>query len=190
MGRFKQIAKGIANVKTISLPFEGKDEAVGVRMMTGAELGDSLEGARAYATSHGLKDPKPGDELYDLGLMVHTLFIACVDPTEEGPTRTPYFESVDEILAHLDPDRIALLYEEQQAWQDECSPRPSKIGGDDFFTMVLRLAGWESGQPDPLLRWRPTLRAIFTRTLASQFMSSLTNKSGSSSPSDGAAGSS
>lgn len=187
MSRFHQIAKGTANVKRITFPFEGKEEPVGVRVMTGAELGATIRGAREYAEANGLKTPKAGDELYDLGLMVHTLLIACVDAADEGK-RAPYFASAAEILENLDPDRITLLYEEQQLWQDECSPRPSTVSSDDYFSMVLRLAGWEAGQPDPLLRWRPTSRAIWARTIAAQFLNSLKSKSASTSDSGGTPG--
>ncbi len=184
--RFAAIVKGTRAVKSVVFPLNGADHTVGVRPLTGRELGDVLGAGRLYAVAHGLKDPKDGDRLYDLGQMANTLALACVD--SDAPD-VPYFASADEVLDGLDPDRIVLLYEEQQAWQDECAPRPDKMGGPEFMATVIELAAWESG-PDPLRRLRPTLRASFTHTLAAQFMHSLTLRSSSSSASDDVAPSS
>lgn len=188
MSRFAQIAKGTRAVKTVSLPMpDGTLVPLGVRPLTGRELGAVLAAGRAYAIANGMPDPKDGDRLYELGQMAHTLALGCVDvgtAAEPAPPDTPFFASDAEVLDNLDPDRIVLLYEEQQAWQDECAPRPERMAQGDFLVNVLKLAGWESGQPDPLLRWRPTLRVIFTHTLASQYVALLTSKSDSTSPSD------
>lgn len=181
--RFAFIAKGTRAVKSVTFPFAGENQTVGVRPLTGRELGDVLGAGREYAIAHGLKDPKDGDRLYELGQMAHTLALACVDV---DVPESPYFTSAEEVLDGLDPDRIVLLYEEQQAWQDECAPRADKMSGTEFMAKVIEVAGWESG-PDPLLLLRPTLRANFTHTLAKQFINSLTLRSSSSSISDDAA---
>ncbi len=87
----------------------------------------------------------------------------------------------DEVLDGLDPDRIVLLHEEQQDWQAECAPRRDKLEKLDFFETVIALAGWESGQPDPLRHLRPTTRQTLLRTLAEQYTSSLMLSSSSTS---------
>lgn len=196
MSRFSdiraQIVKGSRAVRSVPIPMPwGEDMLVGVRPLIGREHGEVLGRAREYAVSQGLKEPKDGDELYRLGQMVYTLVLGCVDPAcaaEDWPQdkpHAPFFENADEVLEYLDPDRIAMLYEHQQAWQDECAPRPDDMNQGDFFTNVVKAAGWKAGQPDPLLELRPILRASFTHILAAQWLSSLSTRSPTSSESAG-----
>ena len=181
MSRFSDIKRQPRATRTISLPVPGgEDVSVAVQVLTGREFALITSRASEYATALGAKDPKPGVELYDLGVMVHTLLLGCVASDDHT---TPFFSSADEILDGLDTDRIALLYEEQVSWQDECAPRPGRMGDGEFFATVLRFAGWKEGQPDPFPRLRPYLRLSFTHTLAAQYVTLLSQRSESSSPS-------
>lgn len=178
---FSLLQRGTAALRTVVLPMpSGVDVSVDVRPLNGMELGSVIARAREYATANGVKEPKEGDELYRLGQMAHTLAIACSKP---GEPDTLFFDSADEVLAGLDPDRIVLLYEEQQAWQDRCAPRAVSLDGKDVLTIALEVAGWEEGQPDPLLHLRPSLRPIWARTLASLYFASLSSRSDTSSAS-------
>lgn len=185
MARFADIAKGTRATKIVELPL-GADEVVkvAVRPMNGLELGRVIAEARAYALAEmkrarpddprELPEPKEGDRLYDLGHMVATLATACEDPEKPG---APFFESAQEILDALDADRIALLYEEQQSWQDHCSPRLAKMTQDQFIAIVFDMSKEDEGSPDsPFDRLRPALRRSCARTLARLYMGSLMPK--------------
>lgn len=192
MSKFSAITRGIRAIDRVKLTMpDGQDLDIGVRALTGRELGEVLANARTYAIANGIKEPKDNDRLYELGQMAHTLALACIDPdSAEATVQVSFFASAEEILDGLDPDRIVFLYEQQQAWQDKCSPRASALGQGDFFAKVLECAGWKDGEPDPLALWRPTLRVSFTHTLAVQFLNCLTDKSTTSSGSGGPASSS
>lgn len=183
MGRFQEIARGTAATKVVDLPLSGGEPVkVAVRPLNGAELGRVIGDARAYALAEKrrafpddtrpLPEPKEGDRLYDLGHMAATLLAACEDPDKPG---TPFFGSREEILDGLDSDRIVLLYEQQQAWQDHCAPRVDRMNREDFFKLTFDLGQEDEGQPDsPFARLRPSLRLSWARTIARLYMGSLT----------------
>jgi hypothetical protein len=180
MGRFADIAKGTRALHTVTLPLvEGVTVEVAVRPLNGAETGSAQAQARAYAlaemtkvrgdSARPLPEPKEGDRLFDLGYAVATLALACVDPKD---TKTPFFAGTEEILAELDPDRIVLLYEEQQAWQDRCAPPARKLGPMGLMGLVAQLAAEEEDAAEsPFLRLRPSIRLRCIRTICKLFMS-------------------
>src|SRR4051812_6340335 len=133
MATFSSILLGTRATTRVLLPLPGVAEPVpvAVRPLSGTEEGAVLERARAYAVAKGVADPKDGDRLYDLGLMVHVLAIACVDV--DDPTRPFFDKGAQQVLDNLDADRIALLYEAQQVWQEECSPRKSKMNPGEWL---------------------------------------------------------
>jgi hypothetical protein len=167
MGKFHQIANGARATKRVSVPY-GSDDDGGeivclVRPLKGHELASALENARAFAKSRGLEEPKPGAQLYELGLWVHTILLGC---RCEEDTEAPYFDSAEQILEHLDPDRIALLYEHQQRWQDECSPRQHQLSEVEYVASVLEMANAGDEAELPFERWAPALRGSWVRTSA------------------------
>ena len=198
MAKFADIARGTRATRTVDLPLDGDAVAkVLVRPLNGLETGRVVAEARAYAIAEVRKarkddsreppEPKEGERLYDLGYMAATLAVACEDPAAPG---TPFFTDAQEILQHLDADRIVLLYEQQQAWQDACAPSPARMDAGAFLAMVVTLAGEDEGSADsPFDRLRPALRRSWARTIASLYANSLTPKSRSGSPSGDAAGS-
>ena len=186
MSRFAEVVRGTRATKVVELPL-ARDVSVkvAVRPLNGLEFGRVIAAARAYAIAEVKKarrddtreppEPKEGDRLFDLGYMVSTLDIACEDPEKPG---TPFFDGTAEILEALDADRIALLYEQQQAWQDYCSPRLSKMGNAEFAAMVFGVAGEDESSIDsPFALLRPALRLSWARTLARLYVNSLTHKS-------------
>lgn len=180
MSRFADIAKGTRALRVVPLPLaEDVTVEVAVRPLNGAEMGQAQALARAYAlaemekargdSARPLPEPKEGDRLFDLGYMAATLAIACVDPKD---SKTPFFAGAEEILSELDPDRIVLLYEEQQAWQDRCAPPARKLGPMGLMGLVAQLAAEEEDAAEsPFLRLRPFIRLSFARTLARMLMS-------------------
>ena len=173
MGRFSDIAKGTRATRPVVLDYAGAPVALAVRPLTGAEEASALADGRAYAVGKGVADPKPTDRLYEIGYMAATLVLGCVDADAPG---APFFASLAEVLDNLDTDRIAYLYEQQQAWQDWCAPRPKDMDAGEFIALVLRLAeeGAGADADDPLVMLRPSLRLSFARTLARQYVSRLT----------------
>ena len=164
--RFSDITKGIRAVRAITLPIGGVEHPLAVRPLNGGEQGDALAAAVAYAESKGVKAPKEGDRLYDLGLMVATVVMGCVCADDHAAT---FFASPEEVLAGLDADRIALLYEQHQDWQDTCGARATKQTGGEWYAKVLEVANAVADE-DPLSRLRPAMRRDWERTIAVQFL--------------------
>lgn len=183
MGRFSAIARGTRATRPVVLSYGGVDVPLAVRPLTGAEEAEALAEGRAYAVGKGIAAPGPTDRLYEIGYMAATLVLGCVDADDPA---APFFASAAEVLDNLDTDRIAYLYEQQQAWQDWCSPRPKNMDAGEFIALVLRLAEEGAGAEadDPLVTLRPSLRRSFARTLARQYMSRLTPSGGSGSASE------
>jgi hypothetical protein len=180
MGRFSAIAKGTRATRPVVLAYGGADVPLAVRPLNAAEEADALAEGRAYAVGKGIAAPAPTDRLYEIGYMASTLVLGCVDADDPA---APFFASAAEVLDNLDTDRIAYLYEQQQAWQDWCSPRPKDMDAGEFIALVLRLAeeGAGADADDPLVMLRPSLRLSFARTLARQYQASLTRRSPSGS---------
>ncbi len=137
MSRFENIQKGKKARKKTEFPAL-LDRVAGespifldLVVLTGTEAAGALSAATAYARSCGVSDPKKDDPHYDLGLMVHTLARACVDHDVPGsfsfffcPPDDPenFDKAATTILQNLDTERIHFLYQQQQIWQEECSP--------------------------------------------------------------------
>jgi hypothetical protein len=130
---------------------------VGLMALSGLENGEILRNARAFAADRGVEDPREGDPIYGLGIMVHTLAVACVDPDNQDEL---FFDGgVEQILEseHLGRDGIIYLFEQQEQWQDLVSPQAHRIDALAFEQMVSELAGPDSYgffcQLRPGLRW-------------------------------------
>lgn len=172
--KFSKIRKGKLATRVIELPLvTGPGEPpqliqVGIRVLSPDETAETLVFARDFAIARKNPDPKPGDPLYELGIRVGTLLLACFDPDAEDPLSVSarFFASEKEILgAHeIGRDGIHFLYEHQEAWQDACSPQPSKMGEGEFWKSVMELVN--SDDPLACERWRPATRASFMRTMA------------------------
>lgn len=184
MATFGQLAQGTRARKTIQLGFglarinpgTGEWEAdeggviasLDVRPLNPIEHTTIIEKARAFAISKGVADPKDGDELYDDAKILHTLAIACLDSAEKDAK--PFFAGgFDELhgTEMLLPDHIGYLYEQQQLWQDQCSPRYTNQTPGQFMAAVVKAGGGDSSFFDGA---RPGMRWDFTRTLAAAFL--------------------
>lgn len=176
---FSALTKGIRATKAIEFPYAGQVLELYVRPLLGGEEGDALAWGRAYAVEKGIKEPREGDALYEIGVMAATVAAGCVLGPDD-PDGLFFDGGPEQVLKFLDRDRIAYLYEAQQYWQDECSPRVSRVDGQDYIAYVLACAGAAEGA-DPLAMLRPVTRASFVRTLASQHLASLELRSRSGS---------
>ncbi len=183
--RFSQIAKGTRAERPVEIELGGETLKFAVRPLIASEEGDVAAGARTYAESKGVKNPTPGDALYDLGLAMHTIALGCVDLESPADKRAPYFDGgVAQILDSdvLGRDAIAYVYEIQQRWQDECAPRKLAMAPDEFAAAVVVIGGEDKARSQLFFgQLRPGMQWHFTHFLASLWLNSPTPRSGSGS---------
>lgn len=192
MATFSEVVKGTRVVKRVVMPRpEGYTVPEGVqapscdlRALNGLEEQAALTSARTAAIAAGVDDPKPGNPIFDLALMVERLLLACRDPEDNDK---PYFDGGSEQLRqYYGRDGIALLYELQEQQQEETSPSIARFDAED----LIRAAALEMTREGPegaeqaltfFLRLRPGLRVTLVRTLAHLHLSSLVDRSDSGS---------
>lgn len=182
--KFSQLVRGIREERDVTLPGVSKPDGTPVtfrvRPLTGTEELDVVAGAIAHAKAKGVTDPKAGDELFDLGRMVHALARASVDPDSPKDARTPFFDGGVEQVLSLHVEVITYLYEQQELHQAQCGPQQGKLSADDLFAAASEVAG-PAGEAS-FFRMSPLTRWIFTRSLACQLLASREDKSPASDP--------
>lgn len=197
--KFRDVAKGtraikraefrLANAPPVKVPLGSplpQDEytvAVGLRVLTGAEIASVYEKAQAAAKAAGQAEWLSEHPLCRLHEMAQTLAVACVDI--EAPAE-PFFASAQEVLdsPEIGGDNIAYLYTLHQLWQDQCSIRTDELTVEQVIGLLATEADRPENAESPLARMRPSSVASFLRITASLFMSSLTAKSLSGSGDD------
>lgn len=170
MAKFSDIALGPLARRSVEFPLpSGRVITVDVVPLFGESEATILKEARAFAQARGVPDPKNGDPLYELGLWVHTIALGVVDPESPQDAPKPFFDGgVSQILDErtgLGREWIALLFEAQQAWQDELAPRPKEMGAVEYFKAIIDITQSPRGSELPFFRWRRALQADFLRTL-------------------------
>lgn len=169
MSRFENILKGNKARKTVEFPAPIDAEnpesklLVDLVILAGDEEAEALAAAREYAKGKGSEDPKGGDPHYDLGLMVHTLARACLDPDVPGSfvfffgaggADKDFKAMAEVILARLDRERIAYLHGLQQVWQTELAPWGRAAGEAEIFAKLEQLEG-VTDPARPFVMFRP-----------------------------------
>lgn len=184
MGTFAQIAKGTrARRKGVKFPdLCGGEHVVDLRILNGKDDEEHIARAGAIARAAGAR-AEDGDLAFDYARACEVVAAACIDPDSPEDVPKPYFASVAEVKEALDRERIFLLQEEQLAYQESVSPRQRKMEPEEFIQHVFKMA--HAGEQDelPFVRWAPSLRLSFARTLAKMCIASLQHKSLSSSDS-------
>jgi hypothetical protein len=149
---------------------------VGVRVLTGLEMGAILENTARTAVEKGGKNV-PTDPIYQYWLSVYTVVLSCVDPDSDPSNPDPFFgdrgnldSAVAEILGspHIGRDGIIFLHEQQEHWQDICNPQASKVSPEKLYELAGEVAA--SKDADPFLRLRPAMQWLLVRFLASQLL--------------------
>ena len=168
-----------------SLLIRGVDHRFALRPLDGGEYMQTLRYAREYAVRNGVKDPKPEDPLYQLGLALKTIELSCVDTDSPAERRTSFFSGgPPEIEAALGRDEIGFLFEVAELHQSECSP-VKDLSADQMFTAMVKLVEEEAaGSTDFFLSLSPATRLRLLRISARLALSSLGDKSSTSSLSD------
>lgn len=182
MARYSQIKKGTRARRTVSFPMMDGTviECDVVPLLSDAEA-EILAGARSFAKARGVENPGDGDPIYELGRWVHTVARGCVDKDSPADAPQPFFDGgVEQILDPvdgLDRDRIALLFVEQEHWQDACAPSPKGLSAGEYLAEVLAHAEAPEHATLPFARWRPVMQSSFVRTMAAQLSTLLKLKS-------------
>lgn len=148
-------------------------------LLDGDQDGEAMRGARNFARSKGVDAPKDGEPEYDLGYMAHTLLYGCVDHDSPREVPAPFFSSVEQILRHLDRERIVWLYGLHQAFAKELSPATKPADFDEVLSVVAEVAGMgdEEDSLDFLEKYGPAKLYRCVLFLARLHVTSLTLKS-------------
>jgi hypothetical protein len=179
-------------------PVDPRDEPkvfdVDLIVLDGGQEALAIQRATEFAQARGIASPKPNDQLFELGHMVHVLSMAIVDK-DVIDSDEPFFESAEEILkAHeLGTDGITYLYEAQRAWQTMVSPgRKVTQTAQEYIDVVMAIAEAKSADPfsqlgrvyqqSCLLFMATTLRDLMTLKLLSSSASEASGTSSSSAP--------
>lgn len=196
MPNFGQIMKGTRARKRVDLPlagakynldsekYDGRSVPVDLRSLTPGEHARVLEQARAYAIEHGVEDPNDGEALYEQGRILHTLAIACIDIDSSETDPKPFFDggvAQIEKQEELSADHLAYLFEAQQLWEDEVSPRLKTLSQAEFLAGVFSTAQRNQGF---FLNMQLGTRWSCFLTLADLHVISLTRKSSAGSDFD------
>lgn len=150
------------------IPLDEYTHLVGVRVLTGDEAAEVLEKAQTDAKKRGVPqwlDTHPLCRLYE---MAHTVALACVDNEARDE---PFFASVEEVLSAPDvgEDNIAYLYEQQKAWQDECSIRTKDLTVEQVMGLLAQEAERPENAPSPFSHLRAASLPSFFRITAFLF---------------------
>lgn len=174
MSRFCDVLKGTRAIKRVEVPYGDDAIICGIRALSADEEAEAHAVALAYAAEKGVKSATTEDPAYLIGLRSAVLFRSCVDVDSESAR---YFDSEAQIRGEIDPDRIALIYEQQEQWQAHASPRASKMSGEEWTQGVVACAQGVDEAERFFTRLAPVLRASFLHTTASQLWISLLDKS-------------
>lgn len=186
MPTLSQVLKGTRARKLVDFPlpgakakdgggFDGDTVQVAVRVLSPTEIVTAREKAAEYATQRGSK-AEEGEPIYDLAFRAHTIAIAVLDADQED-VDAPFFDGgFDQIMTAdgLTDAHYAYLHELVEQFQFECSPRIAKLTSDVFQQVTKGLV-----QQDylPFLRLARGTQALYMRSLASLYVSSLQSKS-------------
>jgi hypothetical protein len=150
-----------------------------------------LVDARAFAKARGVEDPKPDDPLYLFGMMVSTVLRGYLDADAAPGELDPLFDGgVDQILRHLDQDRIAYLWAAQCAFQDTCSGRTVALTDVEVLARVHTIAAADPTDAGPFTDLRPFQQQQLMRAMAKLILNLSTLLRRATEPAGGAGASS
>jgi hypothetical protein len=155
----------VATVAGVEMPCK-------VRHLMAEQEAAILVDARAFAKARGVDDPRPDDPLYLFGMMVSTLLHGFLDDEAPLDRIEPFFDGgVEQILRHLDQDRIAYLWAVQCAFQDKCSGRAAALTDAEVLARVHAIAAAEQTDPGPFADLRPFQQQQLMRAMAKLILS-------------------
>jgi hypothetical protein len=150
----------------------GVEVACRVRHLMADQEAAILQEARAFAKTRGVEDPEPDDPLYLFGMMVSTVLRGYVDTDGAPGALEPFFDGgLDQVLRHLDQDRIAYLWAAHCAFQDACSGRAVKLTDAEVLARVHAIAAADLNDPSPFADLRPFQQQQLLRAMAKLILS-------------------
>lgn len=155
-----------------------------MRVLSLGEESMAIERAREYARRCGVIDPDESDPFYRVGLHVAVIVIGLVDHASPNESPVAFFESEAQVhgCAEITLDEIEYAFARYMLFADSRGVRKVTISDDEFMTLVARSAG---GDTLPFFEMRPGTQSAFITSLASLYLVSLRNRSGSTSHSEG-----
>ena len=185
----KAVPLRLANAPAVDGPDWENDEhtiLVGVRVLTGTEIGEALEKAQETAAKAGVPQWLATHPLCRLHEMAHTVAIGCVDNEKRDE---PFFVGgFDEVMGspEIAGANIAYLFEQIETWNDEVNGRSAKLTGEQLIAaIVMEAERPEHAQETFFSRLSPASRVSCFHTLAVMLSGLLTSRSLTISPTGG-----
>jgi len=166
--KFSQVVLGKRAERTITFEFRGVRHNALVRPLDAIEEGLTLSRATAYAQEHKAIESKPGNPLWDLGLMANIVALAYLDPESPENAREHYFDSVAQVMS-LDGELLQHLHARQEIWQQECSPTKATLHGGELINALVKIV--EDDSDASFLEYRPFIQLSLLRTTAALCLS-------------------
>ena len=146
--KFSTVVLGTRAERPVTVDIRGAACAFALRPLTGTEEAAALAEATEFAKTRRAEQIAPGNALFDLGLMIATLAIACVDPDSPAGARAPFFDGgASQIADALDSEQIAYLYARYELWQADCSPSQRAKSGDELIRLLIDVVEAEDDLP-------------------------------------------
>ena len=135
-GLIEKLKAGQRNVRIVTFP--GTDEMVGIRVLSEGDIQEA-----AFWTERRFKENKIEYSAATVGVYLaenntQVLFRALVNPArkEADGSHALMFASDDELRWHLTPDAKAILVDEYNAHQEECSPSVAALSQEELDALV------------------------------------------------------
>jgi len=168
MGLFSAIAKGSRARKrgVACTTLDGVAFTCDLGVIDAGQESEVLAAATKRATATGA-EAKPGGVVFDFEYAVQLVAISALDPDSQDDKPAMFFDGgADQIRGALDRERVLMLAEVQRVHQEATSPLVRKMGQEEFFSLVVRLASEEEGAADPFWTLPRSMRESFTRSMA------------------------
>jgi hypothetical protein len=192
MAKFSKVVLGTRAEKEVKIPaVDGGEESYTalVRPLDGLEEEEVLVRARSRAIEKGLTEPRLGEPIYDMALMVETIAVGVLDIESPKDARQPFFdEGAEQVRQAYGREAISYIYQLQQTWQDEVSPTLLKLDSKATVEAMITIGGPNEVEARRFLeQCRPGLLLSLARSMGMLLYDSLTPRSdfGKSSESSG-----
>ncbi len=187
--RYSDIKQGTRARQACELPLAGcrLDEATGkwqgdvakvdIVPLLPEEIARVQSQATAYAKDKGI-EPREGEVAFDIAVALFTVHAA----TRIAGTDQPFFDVPPESLFRAEGiglDAFVYLFERQQAWQAESSPRPGFVTPEELQAQLERMGAGGDDITFFFARLQPAARLICLLTMAKLLVTLQTHKSGS-----------
>lgn len=164
MARWSDVEKGTKAEKPTTFPYAGKDVPTVLRTLSMGEEIEVIATAVKAAEKKGVKDPKPGNAIYDAFLKAHTVLLVCMDPESPEKSRAPFFDGgLDDVLG-LGDEIVTMLFEQHEMHQQQTSPSILGTTTKDLFKLAKEVS--ERGDPFDYARLPLVIRWLLQRFTA------------------------